>query len=190
MLAFYLSLIENETGKSKFEEIYYTYRKQMFLLADSILNNKQDAEDAVHDVFCSIASTHMDFIMNTENETDIRNYLLKSVKNTSISMMRKRKVRADYQEEIIANISVPDDEQFIDEICTKLDCADVTEAMDSLDNKYRDVLYYHFVLGLTIPETAKILDRKANTVQKQLVRGKSILLNKIANKGGIKNADE
>jgi DNA-directed RNA polymerase specialized sigma24 family protein len=105
-------------------------------------------------------------------------------------MMRKRKVRADYQEEIIANISVPDDEQFIDEICTKLDCADVTEAMDSLDNKYRDVLYYHFVLGLTIPETAKILDRKANTVQKQLVRGKSILLNKIAYKGGIKNADE
>ena len=190
MLAFYLSLIENETGKSKFEEIYYTYRKQMFLLADSILNNKQDAEDAVHDVFCSIASTHMDVIMNTGNETDIRNYLLKSVKNASVSMIRKRKVRADYQEEIIANISVPDDEQFIDEICTKLDCADVTEAMDSLDRIYRDVLYYHFVLGLTIPETAKILDRKANTVQKQLVRGKSLLLDKIACIGGIKNANE
>ena len=97
MLTFYLSLIENENGKNKFEEIYYTYRKQMFLLADSILNNKQDAEDAVHDVFCSVASAHMDVIYNAKTETDIRNYLLKSVKNASVSMMRKRKVRADYR---------------------------------------------------------------------------------------------
>lgn len=190
MLTFYLSLIENENGKNKFEEIYYTYRKQMFSLAFSILNNKQDAEDAVHDVFCSVASAHMDVIFNAKTETDIRNYLLKSVKNASVSLIRKRKVRADYQEDIIANISVPDDKQFIDEICRKLDYADVTEAMDSLDNKYREVLYYHFVLGLTIPETAKILDRKTNTVQKQLVRGKSKLLSKIAEKGGMRNADK
>ncbi len=190
MLAFYLSLIENETEKSKFEEIYYTYRKQMFSLADSILNNKHDAEDAVHDVFYSVASAYMDVINNAETETDIRNYLLKSVKNASISMIRKRKVRADYQDEFIANISVPDDEKFIDEICLKLDCADVTEAMNSLDDKYREVLYYHFVLDLTIPETAKILGRKANTVQKQLVRGKSLLLDKIACKGGMQNADK
>lgn len=51
MLSLYLSLIENETEKTKFEAVYYTYRKQMFLLANSILNSKQDAEDAVHDVF-------------------------------------------------------------------------------------------------------------------------------------------
>lgn len=190
MLAFYLSLIENETEKSKFEEIYYTYRKQMFVLANSILNNKQDAEDTVHDVFCSVASAHMDVIYNAETEADIRNYLLKSVKNASISMMRKRKVRADYQDEIITNISVPDDEEFINEICLRLDCSDITDAMDSLDDKYREVLYYHFVLDLTIPETAKILGRKANTVQKQLVRGKSMLLDKIACKGGTQNADK
>ncbi len=190
MLSLYLSLIENETEKTKFEAVYYTYRKQMFLLANSILNSKQDAEDAVHDVFYSVASSHMDIIKNAKNETDIRNYLLKSVKNASVSLIRKRKVRADYQKEIIANISVPDDERFIDEICQKLDYDDITEAMDSLDDKYREVLYYHFVLGLTIPETAKILDRKTNTVQKQLVRGKSKLLSKIAEKGGISNADK
>ena len=190
MLSLYLTLIDNKTERSKFEEVYYTYRKQMFLLANSILNSKQDAEDAVHDVFYSVASAHMDVINNARNETDIRNYLLKSVKNASVSLIRKRKVRADYREEIISNISVPDDERFIDEICQKLDCSDVTEAMNSLDEKYREVLYYHFVLGLTIPETAQILGRKANTVQKQLVRGKSLLLDKIACKGEIKNADE
>lgn len=189
MLAFYLSLIDNETGKRRFEETYYTYRKQMFSLANSILNNKEDAEDAVHDVFCSVASTHMDIIYNAKTETDIRNYLLKSVKNASVSLIRKRKVRSDYQEEIIANISVPDDEHFIDEICTKLDCADVIEAMDSLDDKYREVLYYHFVLDLSIPETAELLNRNFNTVQKQLVRGKEMLLKKIS-EGGSSNVNE
>ena len=80
MLAFYLSLIENEKEKRQFEDVYFEYKNQMYLLALKLLNNKHDAEDIVHDIFCSIASSHMDIITNAECEKDIRNYLLKSVK--------------------------------------------------------------------------------------------------------------
>ena len=190
MLAFYLSLINNEAEKRRFEEIYRTYRKQMFVLADSILKNKHDAEDVVHDVFYSVASSHMDVINNAENETDIRNYLLKSVKNASTSVIRKRNVRTNYLEENQGKSIVMNDNQFVDEICLRLDCYDVIKVMDSLEDKYREVLYYHFVLDLTIPKTAKLLGRSVNTVQKQLVRGKSLLLNKITYIGEKKNVDE
>ena len=72
MLPFYLSLIASEEGKCRFEEIYYTYRRQMFALANSILRNEHDAEDAVHDVFYAVASSHMDVI--THKLTPEANY--------------------------------------------------------------------------------------------------------------------
>lgn len=40
---------------------------------------------------------------------------------------------------------------------------------------YRDALYYHFVLELSVPETAKLLNCKASTVKQRLVRGKKLL---------------
>ena len=189
MLAFYLSLIENESEKKKFEDVYLAYRKQMFILANSILKNKQDAEDIVHDVFCYVASSHMHVINNAENLSDIRNYLLKSVKNASMSLIRKRNTQINYFDRTREKNQSPNDNRFVDEICLRLDCQDVINVMDSLDDKYREVLYYHFVLDLTIPETAELLNRNYNTVQKQLVRGKEILLKKIQ-KGDTQNVDE
>lgn len=190
MLAFYLSLIDNEAEKRRFEEVYYTYRKQMFALADSMLKNKFDAEDVVHDVFCSVASSHMDVITDTKNEKDVRNYLLKSVKNAATSLIRKRIVRADYLEKNREKIEDLSDKLFLDDICSKLECYDVMKTMESLDDKYKEVLYYHFVLNLSIPETAKLLGRNFNTVQKQLVRGKSLLLNIIDCKGDRQNVND
>ena len=50
----YLSMIESEDDKSKFEIIYERYRGLMFYTAMRILNHEQDAEDAVHQAFVSI----------------------------------------------------------------------------------------------------------------------------------------
>lgn len=189
MLAFYLSLIENENEKKKFEVVYLTYRKQMFVIANSILKNKYDAEDVVHDVFYYVASSHMDVINKAENLIDVRNYLLKSTKNVSMSLLRKRNTQSCYFDRTRENSPAPTDNSFIDEICLRLNYQDILEVIDSLDEKYREVLYYHFVLDLTIPETAELLNRNFNTVQKQLVRGKELLLKKV-NKGGTRNVDE
>lgn len=190
MLAFYLSLIDNEIEKRRFEEAYYTYRKQMFALADSILKNKYDAEDVVHDVFCSVASSHMNIITETENEKDVRNYLLKSVKNTSINLIKKRKIRSDYEEEKISEIFELSDNDFLNRICSKMECESLVKAMDLLDEKYREVLYYYFVLDLSASETAELLARDTNTVRKQISRGKELLLNSIREKEAVKNVND
>lgn len=55
MLVLYMSFIDDEIHRRLFEEIYITYRKQMFLVARAVLSNDSDAEDAVHDVFLKIA---------------------------------------------------------------------------------------------------------------------------------------
>ena len=51
----YLQMIDAPEDKHKFEILYMKYRGLMFYIANQILTNKQDAEDAVHTAFVSIA---------------------------------------------------------------------------------------------------------------------------------------
>lgn len=44
----YLMMIESPEDQSKFEKVYLTYKGLMYHVAYKILNNEQDAEDAVH----------------------------------------------------------------------------------------------------------------------------------------------
>lgn len=176
MLAFYLNLISSETDRTFFENIYNSYRKQMFELANSILKNKHDSEDVVHDVFCAVASSHMDTIKNAPDPKDIRNYLLKSVKNASISLIRKRKVRADFEEKKRREKIEFGDEDFLERVCSKLEFEELVSGMELLDEKYREVLYYYFVLDLSVPLMAKLLNRSQNTIRKQITRGKNLLI--------------
>ena len=84
MLLIYMSFIDDESHRRLFEEIYLSYRKQMFLVARTVLKNDSDAEDIVHDVFLRIAKKYMAKISTIENETDLRNYLLKATKNAAL----------------------------------------------------------------------------------------------------------
>ena len=59
MLVLYMSFINDEIHRRLFEEIYMTYRKQMFLVARAVLSNDSDAEDAVHDVFLKLSLIHI-----------------------------------------------------------------------------------------------------------------------------------
>lgn len=91
MLLIYMSFIDDESHRRQFEEIYLSYRKQMFLVARTVLKNDSDAEDIVHDVFLRIAKKYMAKISTIENETDLRNYLLKATKNAALRCLRSPK---------------------------------------------------------------------------------------------------
>ena len=51
----YLSVLDSQEKKSKFEQIYLAYRKQMYYAAFQILQHDEDSEDAVHHAFIKIA---------------------------------------------------------------------------------------------------------------------------------------
>jgi len=52
------------------------------------------------------------------------------------------------------------------------------------------VLYYHFVLELSMPEVAQGLDLKLSTAKQRLVRGKKLLLQEIRKDGRFDHGDE
>lgn len=182
-----LTFIDNPKDKTFFENLFYSYRKQMLCLANSYLHNTQDAEDIVHDVFLKIAQNHLAVIKNFKNEADIRNYLLKAVKNTAINRIRKRKKYNTISDTLIefGFADTPDlaDNCFVDKICNDMEYGQIIDAIKSLNETYKTALYYHFVLEIPIPKVAKILDQSLSTTKKQLVRGKKMLLKLLETKG-------
>ena len=75
------------------------------------------------------------------------------------------------------------DSEFIDRICDESEYEQVISAIKSLDEIYRNSLYYHFVLEIPVQEVSKILNQSISTTKKQLVRGKKILLSLLETKG-------
>ncbi len=172
----YLLYIDNDEDKSFFEELFYKYRKQMVYYAFGFVSGEVDAEDIVHDVFLKVAQRHLGLLKKLENETDVRNYLLKATKNTALNLAKARSRETELQDERIEHIS---DEDFTKRICAKLEYNRIVEAINSLDEIYKTVLYYHFVLGLSVKETSSLLDRSISATKKQLVRGKKLLLERL-----------
>ena len=188
MLVLYLSMIDNDDDRNLFEKIYYSYRKQMFTVALSVLGNEDDAEDLVHDVFCNIAEKYISNLQKIKNEQDMKNYLLKATKNSALNKKRDTKNPISLHEsETILNAEEDlNDNKFLDMICNSLSYQKIISAIRSLDKKYEEVLYLHFVLEMSVPEVADYLKRNKNTVKIQLARGKIILLEKLSLNGGVK----
>ena len=75
----YLQMIETPEDQSKFEQIYEKYLGLMYHVALKILENHEDAEDAVHQAFVSIA----------ENIKTIHPADCPETKSVTISFVRK-----------------------------------------------------------------------------------------------------
>lgn len=177
MLGLYLSLIDNKQEQLQFEALYRTYRKQMFLLANSFLHNYYDAEEAVSNAFLGIAH-NMKKISRIEDERDLRNYVLKAARHAALRVMADRDQQGKWlHPDFPENLS---DEGFLDAVCEHAEYDRVLAAINQLDPRYREVLYDHFVLEFTIPEVAQLLGQKVSVVKQQLVRGKKLLLDALS----------
>ncbi len=193
MLSLYLAYLDND-DKKLFEEIFYDYRKQMVSYAAFVLNNEKDSEDAVHNVFLNIARNTWETVKDIDNPVDLRNYLLKATKHASINIIKSTKKEAvsldtinEYNFDVTDNIS---DDEFITSICEKIEYKKIVECIDKLSEKYKNALYFHFVLEMSIKDTAKSLNQTVTATHQQLVRGKKMLLDLLGIKGDENNGNE
>ena len=194
MLALYLAYLDDDNDQKLFEDMFLSYRKQMVTFAVTILGNEDDAQDAVGDVFLRIAQKNWDVVRDIKNETDLRNYLLKATKNTSINKIKTKKKEnvsldtiMEYDMDGIEDLS---DDTFLEVICNKYEYDKVDQAIKLLNEKYRDAMYCHYVMEMTVLQTAKSLNQTLSATKQQQVRGKKMLLSLLGKKGDEKNGKE
>ena len=172
MMLIYLQLIETEEDKSKFEEIYSEYRNLMFFLAHNRLHNKQDAEDAVHQVFVKIAEN----IQKVEPVSPkTKRLVVVMIENTVTDMLRKRSrySSVEYLEEDRA-VPTPelDEENLLDQCILKL------------PEKQRTVIWLKYRDGYSLREIAGLMGITLVWAQKLDQRAKKRLAELYYGSGG------
>lgn len=167
MLLMYISLIEDEKQKSKFEQLYEMYRDIMYYKAYDILKDSYLAEDAVHDAFLRIAKN-----MKTIKDIDslkTKSFVLTVTKNRSIDIYRQRKTRNHVVWEELDNIKSNEKE---DDFILKY-------LIMELPDIYRDILALKYYHGYSYKEISKMQDIKPQTVGIRLHRAKQMLQDKL-----------
>lgn len=168
MIYIYLSVLDTGDDKNLFEDLYLKYRQSMYTIAYSILNNIEDAEDAVHSAFLTIANNFEKIKSIPCHE--IKPYFVIIVRNTSINIYNKNKKNAERFTELDDNkISV--DIDFFD----KIDYEKLVKTISDLPLIYKDVLYLHYVIGFEVKEISKMLNISVNAVRKRIERAKKLL---------------
>ena len=171
MLMFYMAMIDDKADQLRFERIYYSYRKQMVLVADRVLHNISEAEDAVQDALLRIARN----IANVPQDERVeRAYVLTAAKNAALNMLPKQQRRQEMLN--IADVNAAADDSLFRRVQSCSDYELLMRAIRQMDAPYREVLMLVYVQEQTLSAAADVLGRKQETVRKQLQRGRKLLI--------------
>lgn len=176
----YLSMIETEEEKCKFVQVYEKYQYFMWYVANTILQDKHLAEDAVQEAFLAITK-HLDKIEEV-NSTKTKNFLATIVKSKAIDMIRKKKGvdTEEYEEGILGESK----EDVLEEFIQREEHAKLVTAIFQLENLYRVVFEYKYLHELSDKEIAKLIGVTPKVVNVRLFRGKK-KLKEILSKEGV-----
>lgn len=164
MLYIYMSLIDNDNEKNKFELLYKEYRDMMYYKAYNILKDHYLAEDAVHDSFIRIAKD----IKNIDKDSKKTKALFLTIaKNKAIDLYRKRKIRTHVAWDEADNyITIPSESE---------EDNTLKHLIKELPDIYRDILELKYYYGYTYDEISRLLHINPNTVGVRLHRAKELL---------------
>lgn len=139
----YLQMIETEEARSKFERIYAAYRGLMYHIAFQVLRQAQDAEDAVHLAFVSIAE-HISVIEAPGPRT--KRYVAAIAENRAIDLLRRRQRLPLSSLEELPGIPAEDG-----------GARDLAACIDRLPALQRQVIWLKYDQGYSLREIASML---------------------------------
>lgn len=163
MLAYLLTVLENEADRKRFTEIYEQYHDMIEKTAMRILKNQQDAEDAVQNTFVQVIR-----YFEKTYKIDCKNlpfWIISIVKNESLMILRKKK--RFIQLEDWDNISV--------EAESVSEYGELVRLFSKLPETYRATLEMHYLLEYSGKEIAQKLGLSESAVNTRLFRGRALL---------------
>lgn len=179
MLAFYLSEIETNADKEKFEKIYLCYEKDMFVIANKILRNRESAEDAVQDAFVLIMR-NLDKIQDIYTRRTA-NYIRIIVKNRALQIYNQSRRREIVVDDYNFFLEQPDRLQDVEGQFVRKELSDILMGLIlKLPDKYKEVLYLYYYNEISYAEIARMLDTTEANARQIARRARKILEEKLA----------
>lgn len=176
MLVFYLQMIDTLEEKIRFEQIYLKYRGIMYHVADGVLHNRQDAEDAVHNAFLRIIKQFKK--LQSVPIEDLAPQIVVIARNEAISLLRKRKGDAPLED--WDGLAEPSE--------SVTDYHTLVDSFARLPQTYRAVLEMKLLLGYSDGEIAAKLGLTKTAVSTRVSRGRQLLRDIVEREGFLLDA--
>lgn len=161
-----LSPMRSEQEAAQAMELYGDMVRRLCLIH---LKNQADSEDVFQTVFLKYVLSSAVFKDGEHEKAWFIRVTLNACRDLLRSFFRSRTVPL---EELV---ELPDQ--------APPDTGEVLEAVLSLPEKYRDVVYLHYIEGYTAPEIGRFLKKNVNTVYSLLTRSKELLRERLGGDG-------
>ena len=169
---------------SGFEALVRRYHARCMHFARGILNNKEDAEEAVQDAFVKVYAN----IDSFRGDSKFSTWLYKILFNLCYSRLRNKKTFVDisvvedrYEERLLR-------EQAGDLQNHKFETRDLSDmvagVLRELPERYKSVMHLFYNEDLAIEEIARIMNISHNSVKVRLYRGRQLLRDTIVKRFG------
>ncbi|KXZ58383.1 ECF RNA polymerase sigma factor SigR [Brevibacterium ravenspurgense] len=180
--------LERETDEersARFEADALQYVNQLYAAAMRMTRNPADAEDLVQEAYLKAYAAFHQY----KPGTNLKAWLYRILTNTFINNYRKKQRQPlessdddiqDWQLHRAASHTSNQGRSAELEALDQMPDSDVKEALASLQDDFRMVVYYADVEGLPYKEIAEIMDTPIGTVMSRLHRGRRQLREKLA----------
>lgn len=164
---------EDKKVMNKIQELYKQSASKMYHIAMAILNNSDNAEDAVHDAFVSIVKNvrHYDKLTMAEMEA----LCVVITKNKCLDQIRKERRLSPIDVEEL-RLPAHKLDATPEKIMIKKEHEDeLQRIIDDLPEIYKEIIVLRYYYGFGVKKIAKLLDMSVKTVDSRLYRAKSIM---------------
>lgn len=152
--------------RMEFCEQIKTYKYQLYIVANTILKNEEDAQDAV----CNAILKGYEHLEQLKSPHKFKSWMITITKNEALQMKRKR-IQLPGDEKVEAMLE-PVQENY----------NELWDVVQSLKEEYRLVIVLFYYNDLPIKDISKILEIPLGTVKSRLNRGREILKRELEGK--------
>lgn len=164
------AVIKDEVQRNELAEFYSEYKSRFYKIANSRLHNREEAEDAVQEVFSAIANKpELFFGVPEENRLAYADVM---VRNISVSMFNAKNK--------VSLVELNDDTEdravsLENSLFGRMSHDEILAFIDDLPAFQRNVLMLHCLFGLSIEETAQRLNITLAAANKRLTRARKAI---------------
>lgn len=145
------------------EEVLNQYGNLLFRYALMMLGDTGEAEDAVQETLVKLWQKAPQF----KDKDHEKAWLLTVTANRCRDLLRKRMRRGEISLESVAELT--------DDVAETPEDSGILDALLGLPEKYKQVIYLHYVEGYKVEEIAGIIGKTASAVKMRLKKGRQLL---------------
>ncbi|MDD9267059.1 RNA polymerase sigma factor SigW [Paenibacillus sp. GCM10023248] len=173
-----LAKLARNGDRNAFAELVELYKDKIFHLAYRMLNNKQEAEDAVQETFLRVYTNLHRYDENQKFST----WIFRIGTNLCIDKLRRRKNTYsldaempdgegnDYYAMLPSNEDTPEKQIMVSETQEQ-----IRRAIATLPEKYKSIVVLRYLQDMSLQEISEVLDMPVTTIKTRVHRGREYL---------------